>query len=65
MNEPQSWILTLEAAEDGSGDLVLPLTDEIMDSAGWQTGDRLEWIDTKNGAWILRKIDETSSDTAE
>jgi hypothetical protein len=66
MNEPQSWTLTLEEADDGSGDLVLPLTDEIMDSAGWKTGDVLEWIDTKNGAWILRKIEkenETSTDT--
>ena len=66
MSEPQSWTLTLEEADDGSGDLVLPLTDEIMDSAGWKTGDVLEWIDTKNGAWILRKIEkenETSTDT--
>lgn len=59
MNDPQSWTITLEEADDGSGDLVLPLTDEIMESAGWKTGDTLEWIDTKNGAWILRKIDET------
>ena len=63
MSEPQSWVLTLEEADDGSGDLILPLTDEIMDSAGWKTGDTLEWIDTKNGAWILRKIDETPADT--
>jgi len=66
MSEPQSWVITLEEAEDGSGDLVLPLTDEIMDSAGWKTGDVLEWIDTKNGAWILRKVetpDETPADT--
>ena len=65
MNEPQSWVITLEEADDGSGDLVLPLTDEIMDSAGWKTGDVLEWIDTKNGAWILRKVetpDETPAD---
>jgi bifunctional DNA-binding transcriptional regulator/antitoxin component of YhaV-PrlF toxin-antitoxin module len=68
MNEPQSWTLTLEEADDGSGDLILPLTDEIMESAGWKPGDTLEWIDTKNGAWILRKIektDETPADTTE
>jgi len=65
MSETQSWILTLEEADDGSGDLVLPLTDEIMESAGWKPGDTLEWIDTKSGAWILRKIDETPTDTTE
>jgi len=30
MNKPTSWTLKLEDADDGSGDLVLPLTDEIM-----------------------------------
>ena len=65
MSEPQSWILTLEEADDGSGDLVLPLTDEIMDSAGWKTGDTLEWIDTKGGAWILRKIEKTDETPAD
>jgi hypothetical protein len=65
MNEPKNWIVTVEEADDGSGDLVLPFTDEIMDAAGWKTGDTLEWIDNKNGSWILRKLekpDETSTD---
>ena len=57
MNKPTSWTITLEAADDGSGDLVLPLTDEIMESAGWQTGDTLEWIDNKNGTWSIKKIE--------
>lgn len=68
MSEPQSWTITLEEADDGSGDLVLPFTDEIMESAGWKTGDTLEWIDAKNGTWILRKIEtpnETPADTTE
>ena len=57
MNKPTSWTITLEAADDGSGDLVLPLTDEIMDSAGWQIGDTLEWIDNKNGTWSIKKTE--------
>jgi len=48
MNKPTHWTITLEAAEDGSGDLVLPLTDEIMESAGWKTGDTLEWMQRIN-----------------
>ena len=59
----KSWTLTLEAAEDGSGDLVLPLTDEIMAQAGWCIGDTLEWIDNNNGTWSIRKTDGTSTDT--
>lgn len=58
------WTITLEEADDGSGDLVLPLTDEIMESAGWKIGDVLEWIDNKDGTWILkRKENETPTDT--
>lgn len=57
MNKPTHWTITLEAADDESGDLVLPLTDEIMESAGWQVGDTLEWIDNKNGTWSIKKIE--------
>jgi hypothetical protein len=57
MNKPTTWTITLEAADDGSGDLVLPLTDEIMESAGWKPGDTLEWIDNKNGTWSIKKIE--------
>jgi hypothetical protein len=61
-----NWVLTLEEADDGSGDLILPLTDEIMESAGWKVGDTLEWIDNKNGSWILKKVENgTSKNTAE
>ena len=57
MSKPTSWTITLEAADDGSGDLILPLTDEIMESAGWIVGDTLEWIDNKNGTWSIKKIE--------
>jgi hypothetical protein len=57
----KSWIITLEEADDGSGDLVLPLTDEIMESAGWKTGDVLEWIDNNDGTWTLRKKEDDQS----
>ena len=64
MNKPTTWTITLEEADDGSGDLVLPLTDEIMESAGWKSADTLNWIDNKDGTWILKKVEnELSSDT--
>jgi hypothetical protein len=66
MNKPTSWTITLEAADDGSGDLVLPLTDEIMESAGWKIGDTLVWIDNKDGTWsIKRKENEHESNPTE
>lgn len=50
-----SWVITLEEADDGSGDLVLPLSEEILESAGWKTGDTLIWKDLGNGSWSLSK----------
>ena len=58
-----SWTIKVEDAEDGSGDLILPFPDDLLESAGWKEGDTLEWIDNENGTWTLRKKDETSTDT--
>jgi bifunctional DNA-binding transcriptional regulator/antitoxin component of YhaV-PrlF toxin-antitoxin module len=55
------WTIILEEADDGSGDLILPLTDEIMDSAGWKIGDNLEWIDNKDGTWIIKKVENADT----
>lgn len=51
----KNWTITLEDADDGSGDLVLPLPEDLMEGAGWKEGDTLEWIDNKDGTWTLRK----------
>lgn len=59
-----SWTLKLEEDSE-TGDLLLPLTDEILESAGWKEGDTLEWIDNKDGTWTLRKTDATSTNTTE
>lgn len=61
MNKPTSWTITLVEADDGSGDLVLPLTDEIMESAGWQINDTLVWTDNKNGTWSIKKKENEPS----
>jgi len=38
-------------------ELVLPLSDEILAELGWKIGDTLEWVDQKDGSWVLRKKD--------
>ena len=60
MTKPTSWIITVEEADDGSGDLVLPLNDEIMESAGWKIGDMITWIDNKDGTWSIKKKENES-----
>ena len=55
------YTVTLEKADDGSGDLVLPLSDEFMSEAGWVIGDTKEWIDNKDGTWSMRKKEDGTS----
>ena len=53
MNE--KWTITVEEAEDGSGDLILPLPPELLDMQGWKEGDTLEWNDLGDGSWTISK----------
>ena len=54
--ENKTW--TIELQEDPeTGDLILPLNDDILEGTGWQTGDSLEWIDNKDGSWTMKKIE--------
>jgi hypothetical protein len=52
------WTVTVEEANDGSGDLVLPLPQDLLDQAGWVESDTLEWIDNKDGSWSIQKVKE-------
>ena len=49
------WTIDLEEAKDASGDLIMPLPQDLLDSAGWKEGDILEWKDLGNGTWSLTK----------
>jgi hypothetical protein len=48
----------LEETDDGSGDLVLPLPQDMLDEFGWNTGDNLKWIERDDGTWEIRKVEE-------
>lgn len=52
----KSWIVTLE--EDENGDLILPLSDEILEGTNIRIGDTVEWIDNKDGSWTIQKKQE-------
>ena len=49
-----STVVTL-VKDPETGDLILPLDDEIFSETGWEIGDTLEWVDQKDGSWLLRK----------
>ena len=50
------WTVTVEEAEDGSGDLVLPFPQDFLEATGWKEGDTLDWNDNGDGSWSLTKI---------
>jgi hypothetical protein len=52
----KSWTVNLEEDPE-TGDLILPLNDDILEDTGWKTGDNIEWIDNKDGSWTMRKIE--------
>ena len=54
----KSAIVTV-VTDPETGELILPLDNEIFDETGWEIGDTLEWIDQKDGSWLLRKKEMT------
>jgi hypothetical protein len=56
MTKTQSnrWTVTLEEDPD-TGDLIMPIPQEVLDLQGWGEGDTLEWIDQGNSSWQLQK----------
>jgi hypothetical protein len=51
----QSWTLTVEEDPE-TGDAILKFPEELLEAAGWQEGDVLNWTDLKDGSWELKKI---------
>lgn len=43
---------------DLSGDLILPLDDEIFAETGWKIGDTIKWTDNGDGSWTMSKVEE-------
>jgi hypothetical protein len=58
MNTNTSWSITIEEDPE-TGDLMLPLPQDLLDLQGWTEGDILEWVDNKNGSWSLIKSEKS------
>lgn len=53
-NTKQVWSLVVEEDPE-TGDCMLQFPQDLLDTAGWQEGDTLEWIDLGDGSWQLKK----------
>ena len=46
---------------DNPGELLLDLGTEVCAQLGWQVGDTIEWIDNKDGTWLMTKSASTNT----
>ena len=53
---------TVQVVEDPDhpGELLLDLGIELCAQLGWQVGDTIEWIDNKDGTWLMTKSASTN-----
>jgi hypothetical protein len=52
-----TWTITVEE-DPKTGDLILPLPEDMLKMQGWAEGDTLEWIDNNDGSWTLQKVNK-------
>jgi hypothetical protein len=55
------WTVNLEEDPD-TGELILPLNEEILEACELQEGDSIKWIDRGDGSWAIEKV-QKSEDT--
>lgn len=49
-----SWTLTVQEDPE-TGDAILQFPPDLLEKAGWQEGDIIEWRDRGDGSWLLEK----------
>lgn len=52
--ENKRFVVTVEE-DPNTGDLILPIPQEILDLQGWHEGDILKWHDNGDGTWSLTR----------
>ena len=57
MNTLHSYTITLDEDPE-TGDLILPLPDEVLARAGWAEGDTLNWLVQDDGSIIVSKVEQ-------
>ena len=50
------YTITLEEDPE-TGDVILPLPDELLEEAGWKEGDTIKFTDNKNGTFSMTKLE--------
>ncbi|KAF1306239.1 hypothetical protein BLX42_23735 [Pseudomonas sp. SG-MS2] len=59
MSQPLKMTVQCQAADDGTGDLIVDLPTEVLNAMGWKLGDLLS-IERVNDEIVLKRIPEGS-----
>jgi hypothetical protein len=51
----EKWVLPVEL-DELSGELYVTLPDDLLDKVGWKKGDRVEYVPSENGFYVMRKV---------
>lgn len=54
--ENQRWTVTCEYAADGTGDLIVPLPDDLLAAIGLTSGDKLDMEKQPDGTITLTPV---------
>ena len=65
MTNKKSRTLNVVEDPDNPGELLLDLGNELCAQLGWQVGDTIEWIDRKDGSWLLRSASTMNKKSAQ
>ena len=60
MNDGALRLVRVKLEQDENGDLLLPLSEEVLKSVGWKVGDIIIWNENKDGTFTLTKKNEQS-----
>ena len=52
--------MIVKLEQDENGDLLLPLSEEVLKCVGWKVGDIIIWNENKDGTFTLTKKNEQS-----
>jgi len=55
-SENNRWIVTCQKAADGTGDLIVPLPDDLLAAIGLTSGDKLDMEKQPDGTITLTPV---------
>jgi hypothetical protein len=56
---PDGRVMVKLEEDPETGDLILPLNEDILKQMGWDIGDTLVWEEIDSETWAIKKQDDT------